>query len=94
MTEPAVNVGQNIRIAIDAKLRRVHFDRWGVIEGAAPRRSSRYPNCSGRPHMMSWRQENYPFITSADLAHRTKCDNDETLRRRILHCRKQYHEAG
>ena len=35
VTEPAVNVGQNIRIAIDAKLRRVHFDRWGVIEGAS-----------------------------------------------------------
>jgi hypothetical protein len=80
-------IGQAIRIAVDIKQRRVLVNRWGELGGV----NAALIIALSEPFREATRgelaPEHYPFIKSSDLARRTSCDSDETLRRRILRCR-------
>ncbi len=86
--QQAVVMGQDIRIAIDPKQRRVLFERWDILGGV----SAELIIALSEPFRQATRDElapeHYPFIKTVDLATQTMCNSDETLRRRILRCRK------
>jgi 7-cyano-7-deazaguanine synthase in queuosine biosynthesis len=84
--QPILAIPQ-IRLAIDGK--RVVCDGWGEITGV----SAALLIALAAPFRQSMRQElapeNYPFIGTSDLLDLVACLEEETLRRRILRCRKR-----
>ena len=76
-----------IRMAIDTERRRVVFDRWGELTGV----SASLIIALAEPFRQATRDElrtgALPFTETAELMSQTKCDGDETLRRRIMRCR-------
>ena len=79
-----VIVGEEIRIAIDAGRRRVLVNQWGELDGV----SAELIIALSEPFRRAVREErspeHYPFTPSANLARHTRCESNETLRRRIL----------
>ena len=86
--EQPVSVGPEIRVAVDARRYRVVFEGWGEIGGACAELvialSEQYLQAAQDEIGL----ERDLFIKSANLAHKIKCNSEETLRRRILRCRK------
>jgi 7-cyano-7-deazaguanine synthase in queuosine biosynthesis len=94
VTRQTVTTDPKIRIAIDAKGRRVVFERWGEIKGVI----ADLLISLAEPFRIAMRDEiapeHYPFITTSDLMSLTKCDAKETFRRRILRCRTKISEMA
>ena len=89
-----VTTDPEIRIAIDANRRRVVFERWGEIKGvvadllislAEPFRKAMHDGIA---------PEHYPFIKTPELMRLTKCDIEETMRKRILRGRTRISEMA
>ncbi len=85
----ATKIGSEIRIGIDPAQQRVVLDRWGQLTGV----SASLIIALGVPFRQAMHDElapeRYPFTETSKLMHRTKCNSEETLRRRILRCRSQ-----
>jgi hypothetical protein len=86
--EAAVAGDAQIQIALDVRGKRVVFGQWGEIKGA----SAELLLALAEPFRAATREERtpeaYPFTSNADLRKQTNCDDEETLRRRVLRCRK------
>ena len=87
--EPEVVTGDaQIQIALDVDCQRVVFAGWGEVSGA----SAELLLVLAEPFRAATREERtpeaYPFTSSAALLKQTNCGNEQTLRRRVLRCRK------
>jgi hypothetical protein len=80
-------LGPEIRIAIDTSRKRVVFDRWGEVTGV----SAWLIIALAEPFRQATRDElapeHYPFTETSKLLSQTRCNDGETLRRRIKRCR-------
>jgi 7-cyano-7-deazaguanine synthase in queuosine biosynthesis len=79
--------GPEIRIAIDTSQKRVVFDRWGELKGV----SASLITALAEPFRQAARDElapeHYPFTETSKLLSQNRCNDGETLRRRIKRCR-------
>jgi hypothetical protein len=86
--EAAVAGDAQIQIALDVRRKRVVFARWGEVSGA----NAELLLALAEPFRTATREERtpeaYPFTSNVDLRKQTNCGNEETLRRRVLRCRK------
>jgi 7-cyano-7-deazaguanine synthase in queuosine biosynthesis len=82
-------IDTDIRIAVDQTGKRVVFDRWGEIRGVG----AELLIALAEPFRVAASEErapqNYPFTQSGELRRQTKCDHEETFRRRVMRCREQ-----
>jgi hypothetical protein len=88
-SEEVAAIGEEIRIAVDEDGRRVVFDQWGEVKGV----SAELLIALAEPFREAVRDErapeSYPFTRTAALLGQTICENEETLRRRVLRCRNR-----
>jgi hypothetical protein len=86
--EAAVAGDAEIQIALDVDRRCVVFAGWGEIKGE----SAKLLLALAEPFRAATREERrpeaYPFTDAGILAGKINCESDETLRRRVLRCRK------
>ena len=87
MPEQLAVVRVETRIAIDEEEQSVVFDGWGEVKGvgAALIIALMAPFLQAMLEGIS--PERYPFTESRELCRKTGCDNEETLRKRVLRCR-------
>jgi hypothetical protein len=85
----AATFGPEIRMAIDTKRKCVVLNRWGELTGI----SASLIIALADPFRQAIRDElvpeHYSFTGTSKLMSQTKCDSDETLRRRIMRCRNK-----
>ena len=86
--EPAAAFNAAIPMAIDEERGRVLFDRWGEIKGVGAELLCALAIPFREAMQEERAPERFPFTTTADLLRQTKCDNEETLRRRVHRCRR------
>ena len=87
MPEQLAVVRVEIRIAIDEEGQRVVFDGWGEVKGVGAALIIALMAPFRRAMLDGLSPERYPFTESRELCRKTGCDNEETLRRRVLRCR-------
>jgi hypothetical protein len=87
--EQAVAIAPSIRMAIDLERRRVLFEQWGAMEGVSAELIIVLLEPFRKAIQNELAPENYPFTSSRDLARRTNCIDNETLRRRVFRCRNR-----
>ena len=89
VVEPGDAIDPEIRIAIDEHAKRVIFDRWGEVLG----NNAALIICLAEPFRKATREERaperYPFIQTSNLMSQLRCNDKETLRRRVLRCRSK-----
>ena len=89
-----VKTESEIRIAIDAKRRRVAFERWGAITGVG----AELLIALSEPFLTAMHDgiapERYPFVETAKFMSQTKCDTEETLRKRVYRVRTRISEMA
>jgi 7-cyano-7-deazaguanine synthase in queuosine biosynthesis len=78
-----------IRLAVDPNHRRVVFDRWGEVRGAGAELLMLLADIFRQAAIVELAPERYPFVQTRDLLSKLHIGSDQTLRRRVLRCRKQ-----
>ena len=78
-----------IRIAIDEEEQSVVFDGWGEVKGVGAGLIIALVEPFWQAILDRISPERHPFTESGELCRKTGCDNEETLRRRVLRCRNR-----
>ena len=94
MPEQLAVVHGQIRTAIDEEGQRVVFDGWGEVKGVGAGLIIALAGPFRRAMLDERSPERYPFTKSRELCRKTGCDNEETLRRRILRCRNRINKLA
>jgi hypothetical protein len=94
VTGQTVTTDPEIRIAIDAKRRRVVFERWGEIKGVVADLLISLAESFRIAMRDEIAPERYPFVKTSKLMSQTKCDAEETMRKRILRGRTRISEMA
>ena len=85
--EVAFSRSRMIRLGVDDVTRCVVLDEWGRIKGV----SADLLIALAQPFRQAVHEElapeEYPFMGTSDLMDKARCNNDATLRRRVLRCR-------
>lgn len=90
----AATSGPEIRIAIDPEQKRVVLDRWGELTGVSASLIIALADPFRRAVRDERAPEHHPYTETSKLMSQTKCDTNETLRRRILRCRNKIAELA
>jgi hypothetical protein len=80
-------LGPEIRIATDTSRKRVVFDRWGEVTGVSASLIIALAEPFRQAASNELAPEHYPFTETPKLLSQTRCNDGETLRRRIKRCR-------
>jgi hypothetical protein len=87
--EQTVSAPSEIRMAVDEHGKHVVFDDWGKIRGVG----AELIIALAQPFRQAMRDElapeHYPFTSTATLQGKVNCQNQESLRRRVLRCRNE-----
>lgn len=91
-TKPVAAAAKPILIAIDEARARVVFDRWGELKGLSAGLLIALADSFRSAVKEERAPEHFPFIKTSALLDLTNCENEETLRRRVLRCRSRITE--
>lgn len=80
---------RDIRMAIDAERKRIVFDRWDAIEGVSAELLILLAEPFQEALWQGLAPERYPFMPTGRLLERLRVASAETLRRRVLRCRRE-----
>jgi 7-cyano-7-deazaguanine synthase in queuosine biosynthesis len=85
----AVSANPDIRLAVEEGGNCVVFDRWGVLTGSNARLIAVLAESYRQSQTEQLAPERYCFTPTAYLAEALGLENDESLRRTVLRCRKR-----
>jgi hypothetical protein len=92
--EQAETIDAVIRIAIDEKLKRVIFYRWGEVRGQNAALIIALAERFRQATRKERAPENYPFTETAKLVGQINCADQETLRKQVLRCRNKLRQLA
>jgi hypothetical protein len=81
-------------MAIDTEQKRVVLDRWGDLTGVSAWLIIALAGTFRQAVRDELAPESHPYTETTRLMSETKCDTDETLRRRVLRCRNKIGELA